>query len=352
MTAIPMAYNLLPAVSTTYLASFLNSAKELNAPMSEILDGTSISSDELEEIQVGLEMISIGDFETLINNLSRYTKNSVCSLGLYSGLRFKISAHGQLGFAGIHSSNLDSAINLMTRFLPLASPLVQMNFLQEETKAIIEIDFQDYTPLSIKTHLLAFILANLHSMSIEMFGKEASEKLYNTKVEFATSLNLDLEEWAFEQDIAEFVFNRDKTRVIFNGAFATLKIPSANEHAFRSANSVCEFQLQQFLNNDDIVAKILQRLQMAEDTFPSMEDLAKEMCQSPRTLHRHLKARNCSYREILSSVKMDRARKLLMKDELSITEVAFQLGYTDAANFSNAFKRTHGFSPSQIKSEI
>lgn len=320
--------------------------------MSEILKDTSVSADELEEIQTGLEMIAIGDFETLINNLSQYTKNSVCSLGLYSGLRFKISAHGQLGFAGIHSSNLDSAIQLMTRFLPLASPLVHMEFLQTDEDAIIEIDFKDYTPLSIKTHLLAFILANLHSMANEIFGSEAAEMLVNTRVEFASSLNLDLEEWAFEQDIAEFVFNKEKTRVFFNGAFASQKIPSANEHAFRSANSVCEFQLQQFLNNDDIVARILQRLQMAEDSFPSMEDLAKEMCLSPRTLHRHLKARNCSYREILSSVKMDRARKLLMKDNVSITEVAFQLGYTDAANFSNAFKRTHGFSPSQIKSEI
>jgi AraC-like DNA-binding protein len=208
-------------------------------------------------------------------------------------------------------------------------------------------------PDTTKTYLLTFFLANLQKMVVELLGATTVENATAPRVEINRHLKLDQEKW-FGEGLppAEIDFNSEKTRVIFSREIAEMELPSANAFASQSATDVCELHLQQLLNEEDIVAKILLMLEETDGDFPSMESIAKELCLSPRTLHRHLKARNCNFRQIVSTVKMERARKLLIKDELSITEIAFQLGYTDAANFSNAFKRAHGLAPSQIKNQI
>jgi len=45
------------------------------------------------------------------------------------------------------------------------------------------------------------------------------------------------------------------------------------------------------------------------------------------------------------SVKIDAAKKLLAESELQVGEIADQLGYEDANNFSAAFKRITGMRP-------
>uniref|UniRef100_UPI00260D01D3 helix-turn-helix domain-containing protein n=1 Tax=uncultured Alcanivorax sp. TaxID=191215 RepID=UPI00260D01D3 len=43
------------------------------------------------------------------------------------------------------------------------------------------------------------------------------------------------------------------------------------------------------------------------------------------------------------------AQRLLEKPDLSISEVAYTLGYSDVANFSKAFKRWSGVTPKRYR---
>lgn len=47
--------------------------------------------------------------------------------------------------------------------------------------------------------------------------------------------------------------------------------------------------------------------------------------------------------------KIERVKELLMYDELSLTEIAFQLNYSSTAHLSNQFKKITGFSPRYFK---
>lgn len=47
--------------------------------------------------------------------------------------------------------------------------------------------------------------------------------------------------------------------------------------------------------------------------------------------------------------KIERAKELLVYDELSISEIADMLGYSSVAHFSNQFKQVTGFTPSHFK---
>lgn len=47
--------------------------------------------------------------------------------------------------------------------------------------------------------------------------------------------------------------------------------------------------------------------------------------------------------------KIERAKELLLYDELSLTEIAFKLHYSSVAHLSNQFKKITGLSPSFYK---
>ncbi|HLT86133.1 MAG TPA: AraC family transcriptional regulator [Sphingobacterium sp.] len=47
--------------------------------------------------------------------------------------------------------------------------------------------------------------------------------------------------------------------------------------------------------------------------------------------------------------KIERVKELLVYDELSLSEIAFQLGYSSVAYLSNQFKKVTGLSPSHFK---
>jgi AraC-like DNA-binding protein len=50
--------------------------------------------------------------------------------------------------------------------------------------------------------------------------------------------------------------------------------------------------------------------------------------------------------------KIERIKELLIYDELTLSQIAFQLGYSSAAHLSSQFKKVTGMTPSQFKSTI
>ena len=47
--------------------------------------------------------------------------------------------------------------------------------------------------------------------------------------------------------------------------------------------------------------------------------------------------------------KIERVKELLIYDELNLSEIAFQLGYSSVAHLSSQFKKLTGFTPSHFK---
>ena len=90
---------------------------------------------------------------------------------------------------------------------------------------------------------------------------------------------------------------------------------------------------------------------MSDPDF-KVESLSTAMNMAERTLQRKLKAMtNQTPQELIRSMRLNRARDLLENSNLSVSEVAFQVGYLEPTNFSRSFKKQFGFSPSQLRSE-
>lgn len=56
-----------------------------------------------------------------------------------------------------------------------------------------------------------------------------------------------------------------------------------------------------------------------------------------------------SLKQYILQIKMDRAKALLSESSESVSQIAFGLGFSDAHNFSNAFRKVTGLAPSEYR---
>jgi len=85
------------------------------------------------------------------------------------------------------------------------------------------------------------------------------------------------------------------------------------------------------------------------DGFPRIDWVASKMGMTRRTLQRKISDHGTTFSRLLADQLRDRASFLLVSEKTSITDVAFQLGYDDAAHFSRAFSRWTGMSPREYQ---
>jgi AraC-like DNA-binding protein len=79
----------------------------------------------------------------------------------------------------------------------------------------------------------------------------------------------------------------------------------------------------------------------------SIEEVSAILSIAPRTLQRQLQQRGTSFSRLLEEVRAEAARRHLSQSQLSLTQLAAILGYSELSAFSRAFHRWHGQSPQQ-----
>ena len=80
----------------------------------------------------------------------------------------------------------------------------------------------------------------------------------------------------------------------------------------------------------------------------SVEMLAESVGMSRAHLHRKLKElTNLSARDFIRSIRMKQAARLLTENNLTISEVAYATGFSNASHFSTVFKDYFGKTPTQ-----
>lgn len=77
--------------------------------------------------------------------------------------------------------------------------------------------------------------------------------------------------------------------------------------------------------------------------------VAEIVDMSVRTFQRQLRELDLTYSRLLEQVRFEQALRLLHNPEAKLADIASELGYNDAANFTRAFKRWTGISPTEFR---
>jgi AraC-like DNA-binding protein len=111
-------------------------------------------------------------------------------------------------------------------------------------------------------------------------------------------------------------------------------------------------------------SELLQSSAPAKDFTNSLKQLIKEQLKwgyfdiklaaeasgiSTRSLQRCLGKESLSYSRLVEQIRFDLAMILLQESHLQLNDIAAELGYTELANFTRAFKRWVGVSPREFR---
>jgi AraC-like DNA-binding protein len=80
---------------------------------------------------------------------------------------------------------------------------------------------------------------------------------------------------------------------------------------------------------------------------PTLEDIAKELGQGPRTIQRRLTDVGLNFQQLVEDTRRELARHFLKQRAVELNEAAFLLGFEDANSFYRAFQGWEGTTPGE-----
>ncbi len=83
-----------------------------------------------------------------------------------------------------------------------------------------------------------------------------------------------------------------------------------------------------------------------------LNEVASALNLGPRTLQRRLAAHDTSFKAVVDEVRYARATRLLAQPELTLKEIAHQIGFAEQSSFQRAFQSWHGCPPGVYRQRI
>jgi AraC-like DNA-binding protein len=100
-----------------------------------------------------------------------------------------------------------------------------------------------------------------------------------------------------------------------------------------------------------LLSRIMGYLLSCPNQMPSIQQAAKYLNTSERSLRRRLAEEDTTYRQLVNRYRRDIAKEYLTTTHFSATEIAEILGYQDSKPFLRAFKEWTGLTPGQYRSQ-
>jgi AraC-like DNA-binding protein len=142
-------------------------------------------------------------------------------------------------------------------------------------------------------------------------------------------------------------FGADVDEIVFSGEAAGLPVVGADPYLNALLTRYCDEALARHqhpigelrTNVENTLARLLPHAQ------GDVENVAQKLRISPRTLRRKLAEEGVTFAGIREDLRLALAKRYLKEQDLSISRIAWLLGYTEVSAFSHAFRRWTGRTP-------
>jgi len=171
-----------------------------------------------------------------------------------------------------------------------------------------------------------------------------------TRFDFAEVTDIALMRSIFGPSIA---FDQDDASVTFLRADLKDIRRQDSFRMFETLESIAESSLIEIGPVNNLATQVERYLKHhMKYIVPDQEEVAKYLILSVRSLQRKLALEGTSFRKILDNVRQEEAERLLKLKQISISEIAFRLGYAEQAIFTRSVYRWYGHSPSEVRRRL
>jgi len=150
---------------------------------------------------------------------------------------------------------------------------------------------------------------------------------------------------------APIEFGAQDDALYIDPAIVRAPLATANPELVRINDRIATDYLAQLDRNDlgmRVRSKLIEQLPAGRI---SEGEIAAAINLSQRSLQRKLREQGMTFTRLVDSTRRELSLQYVRDPNYSFNEVAFLLGFTEPANFSRAFKRWFGYSPSQFRQQ-
>ena len=143
----------------------------------------------------------------------------------------------------------------------------------------------------------------------------------------------------------EVKFGMPDARFHFGSGILDKPLPHSDPDSSRHLQQQCQMLIAKLTAQGSFIDEVRMLILARPGFFPDVDYVAQRMELSTRTLRRKLRNEGSNFRDLLEEIRYGLAREYLADTQLPMEEISSLLGYSDAGNFSHAFRRWAGISP-------
>lgn len=274
--------------------------------------------------------------------LTRYSGDSC--FGLHAALTLEAGEFDVLDYAVRTSGTLRQALENVRRYNRLLHDVAEFNLTDDGKTAQFEHYFRN-DPKGANWQAADFTLA-----SVYVVGEGLSrEHWVPNRVCFQHDEPAEILPYKNIFPCA-LEFNCDRNCLEFDSAVLEYPVvegdPALNTVLVRHANELMS-KLPAF---GDVVDQVRTELATClRQGEPTIEQIAERMHTTPRTLQRRLRGAGTTYKALVDAMRKGLADRYLRESQLSVSEIAYLLGYSEPSAFHRAFRRWYKKSPADFR---
>jgi len=332
-------------VSVGFVTGMLSGLMARHIDVGGMLDSAGISRDSLARPD---SRVSVESYAALYNTIVRQLDDE--GFALFS-LPLRLGCFEFLCRSVVDSRTLGEALERSTRYFRLVLPDLGVSVLRQRTSA--EIQIGESRPLCAERddprRIFAFewLLRLLHGLACWLVGRGLSLD----SVRFPYSKPAHAADYALIYT-ARSTFGSASLRATLNSNLLDLPV-RRDEEALSAFLEGSPGKIVMLYRRDrEMVRQVRDMLAGSLVDLHSLDEVARRLNLSPRTLHRRLHEEGSSYRAIKDALRRDVALSRLEKTSQPISQIAADLGFSEPSTFFRAFQGWTGIAPTTYRRRL
>ena len=326
------------------LATLLDTALDHGLTAETVLAGAPLTADRIHDPHT---RTSVSDYLAACENI--VAAGADPNLALDVGSRLHLSAYGMYGYALMCSPTMRDFFDFAVRYHLLATPMLRLEWRREGDFAVWRFPeiYRDAMSFQARTFLARQQMMMTATHVRDVSGADIAPLRAQFALPDSGHAGLDRVRLG-----CACLYDQAAHELYYPKAVLDLAPQFANRLTHAWLRETCAELIGEPKANSSLTGEIYQRLMRAPHQAPGMDQIARELGVTERTLRRRLAEEGARYADIADDVRKRLSLRYLTETRMTADDIAAKVGFTDTANLRRAVKRWTGRALGEFRNQM